>query len=358
MEADNLIKKQPPLTTRQVVQMALQLLMLALLLDWSYHILFPFLTPIVWGAVLAVALSPIHQRLKKALKGKGTLAAVILCICMLALVILPAVVMMLNTADEARDAIRDFQEGKIKVPPPGANVKNWPLVGKKVDEVWRQASDNISVLVEKNPERVKSLGKKILDLVRSTTTGIALLAVSMIICAVFLSYSLQASNFARLLFSRLINSSTFDMPAIAATTIRNVVKGILGVAIIQTLLFAAGLWLANIPYAGIWSLCCLVLAIVQVGTLPIAVGVIIYIWGQGSTLAAILLTIWMVIVSLLDNVLKPILMGKGAAVPMLVVFLGALGGFIYMGFIGLFIGAVILSLGYKLFDVWLKGTEL
>jgi predicted PurR-regulated permease PerM len=254
--------------------------------------------------------------------------------------------------------MKNFQEGKIKIPPPGANVKSWPLVGKKVDAAWRQASTDLSLLVEKNPERVKSLARKTVDLVRSTATGIALLAVSIIIGAVFLSYSVQASNFARTFFSRLINSNTFDMPAIAATTIRNVVRGILGVACIQTLLFAGGLWLAQIPYAGIWSLCCLVLAIVQIGTLPIALGVIIYIWGQGSTLVAILLTIWMVIVSLLDNVLKPILMGKGAPVPMLVVFLGALGGFIYMGFIGLFIGAVILSLGYKLFEVWLTGTEL
>ncbi|HEV9036377.1 MAG TPA: AI-2E family transporter [Puia sp.] len=358
MEADELLKKKPVPAIRLVVQMALQLLMLALLLGWSYHILFPFVTPIVWGAVLAVALYPIHQRLKVALKGKGGFAAVIICICMLALVILPAVILMLNTADEAREAMTAFQEGKLKIPPPGDNVKNWPLVGRKADAVWRQASDNFSLLVEKNPEKVKSVARKVVGLVGSTATGIGLFAVAVIIMAVFLSYSTKASNFARSLFSRLMNSSTFDMPAIAATTIRNVVKGILGVAFIQTLLFAAGLWLADIPYAGIWTLCCLVLAIVQLGTLPIAVGVIVYIWGQDNTLAAILLTIWVVIVSLLDNVLKPILMGKGAPVPMLVVFLGALGGFMYMGFIGLFIGAVILSLGYKLFEVWLAGTEI
>jgi predicted PurR-regulated permease PerM len=358
MEAGNPIQKQTAPTTRQVVQMGVQLLMLALLLDWSYHILFPFITPIVWGAVLAVALYPIHRRLKKALKGKGTLAAVIICICMLALIILPAVLLMVNSAGEAKQAMNDFQEGKLMVPPPGDNVKNWPLVGRKVDAVWRQASDNLDSLVQKNPERVKSLAKKAIGLVRSTAAGIGLFAVAIIISAVFLSYSESASNFAHSLFNRLLNSHTFDMAAIAASTVRNVVRGILGVAFIQTLLIAGGLWVAGVPYAAIWSLCCLVLAIVQIGTAPVAIGVIAYIWGQDNTLAAILLTIWMILCSLLDNVLKPILMGKGAAVPMLVVFLGALGGFIYMGFIGLFIGAVILSLGYKLFDVWLRGTEL
>jgi predicted PurR-regulated permease PerM len=227
-----------------------------------------------------------------------------------------------------------------------------------LDAAWRQASTDLTKLIENHPDRMKSLGMKAVGLIKSAATGILLFTVSIIICTVFLCYSQPATSFARAIFSRLMNSTKFDMSTIAATTIRNVVRGILGVAFIQTLCFAAGLWLGGIPYFAIWSLCCLVLAIVQVGTLPVALGVIIYIWGHGSTLTAILLTIWMVLVSLLDNVLKPILMGKGAPVPMLVVFLGALGGFMYMGFIGLFIGAVILSLGYKLFDAWLTGTEL
>ena len=358
MEAGNLVEKKMSPTTRQIVQMGVQLLMLALLIDWSYHILFPFVTPIVWGAVLAVALYPIHRRLKNSLKGKGTLAAVVICVCMLAVIIVPAVILTLNSAGEVKQAVNDFQEGKLTIPPPGDNVRNWPLVGKKVDGLWRQASADLSTLIEKNPDKVKSLTRKVIDLVKSTASGIGLFTVAIIISAVFLSYSEKAATFAKSLFNRLMNSHTFDMAAIAAGTIRNVVRGILGVAFIQTLLIAAGLWIAGVPYAGIWSLCCLVLAIVQIGTLPIAIGVIAYIWGQDNTLAAILLTIWIVLCSLLDNVLKPILMGKGAAVPMLVVFLGALGGFIYMGFIGLFIGAVILSLGYKLFDVWLTGEEL
>ena len=116
---------------------------------------------------------------------------------------------------------------------------------------------------------------------------------------------------------------------------------------------------AGVPYSGIWTLLCLILAIVQIGITPVSLGVIIYIWASdASTTAAILLTIWMVLVGLLDNFLKPIIMGKGAPVPMLVIFLGAIGGFIFSGFIGLFTGAVILSLGYKLFDIWLKGTEI
>ena len=155
-----------------------------------------------------------------------------------------------------------------------------------------------------------------------------------------------------------LGSSYFDMASIAALTIRNVVKGILGVAIIQSILAAIGFIAAGIPAAGLWVLCCLILAIVQIGTLPVAIPVIILAWNGDSTLTATLFTIWMIIVSVSDNILKPILLGKGAPAPMLVVFLGAIGGFILSGFIGLFTGAVVLSLGYKLFEVWMNESQI
>jgi predicted PurR-regulated permease PerM len=175
-----------------------------------------------------------------------------------------------------------------------------------------------------------------------------------ILSGVFLAYASSAGNWIKTLFNRLMGSSNFDMAEISALTIRNVVKGILGVAIIQSTMAAIGFIVVGIPGAAIWVLCCLILAIVQIGTLPVAIPVIIWAWSAESTLSATLFTIWMIVVSISDNILKPILLGKGAPVPMLVVFLGAIGGFILSGFIGLFTGAVVLSLGYKLFEVWLN----
>lgn len=143
----------------------------------------------------------------------------------------------------------------------------------------------------------------------------------------------------------------------AELTVRNVAKGVLGVAIIQSLLAGIGFVLAGIPLAGLWILVCLVLSIVQIGILPVSVGVIIYIWGAADTGTATIFTIWMVLVGVSDNILKPILLGKGAPAPMLVVFLGAIGGFMVSGFIGLFTGAIILTLGYKLMISWLESTD-
>ena len=158
---------------------------------------------------------------------------------------------------------------------------------------------------------------------------------------------------ARDLFVRLAGEGGADLVDISTKTVRSVVKGILGVAIIQALLAGIGLMVTGVPGAGLWAFLCLLLAIVQIGIFPVTIPVIIYMFSTADTFTAALLTGWLILVSLLDNLLKPILLGRGAPVPMLVVFLGAIGGFLSMGFIGLFVGAVILSLGFKLFRVWL-----
>ena len=125
-------------------------------------------------------------------------------------------------------------------------------------------------------------------------------------------------------------------------------------AIIQALLAGMGFLIAGVPGAGLWAFLCLFLAIIQIGIAPVAIPVIIYMFYSANTLTAGLLMVWLILVMLSDNFLKPILLGRGAPVPMLVIFLGSIGGFISMGFIGLFVGAVILSLGFKLFQAWLK----
>jgi len=344
--------------TKDIVEVTLQLIALGLLLVFCYNILSPFIDPVIWAAILAVALYPIHQRMKVAFKGKGTLAAVILTFIMVCLLVLPAVWLTLTTASQVKDVATAYKAGQIKIPPPTEKVKSWPLIGNKAYGLWTSASTNLDSLIQENPEQVKSIASQGVGLLASTSKGILFITLAIIVSGVFLSYANESADFAKRLFQRLLRSKTFDMSALAASTIRNVVKGILGVAIIQSSLALAGFLVAGIPYAGIWFFLCLVLAIVQIGILPVSIGIIIYIWSHGDSLTATLLTIWMAAVGLLDNVLKPIMMGKGAPVPMLVIFLGALGGFMFSGIVGLFTGAIILSLGYRLFDAWLKEAEL
>ena len=118
-----------------------------------------------------------------------------------------------------------------------------------------------------------------------------------------------------------------------------------------------GFILAGVPYAGVWALIVMILAILQLPPLIVILPVVIYLFSANSTLFASLWTVYLLLAGASDNILKPILLGKGAPVPMLVIFLGVIGGFMLSGFIGLFTGAIILSLGYKLFITWLDGDD-
>jgi predicted PurR-regulated permease PerM len=185
-------------------------------------------------------------------------------------------------------------------------------------------------------------------------TGLLQFVVSIIIAGVMLIYSVELSSGAKKLFVKLAGKNGNNFATITISTIRNVVKGILGVAVIQSAMAGLGFFIAGVPFAGIWTVVCLILAIIQVGVGPIAIPIAIYMFSVSDTLTATLLAIWLAITLVSDNVLKPILLGRGAPAPMLVIFMGAIGGFIYNGFLGLFLGAVILTIGYKLFVTWMN----
>ncbi len=344
--------------SKQVIHVTLQLLALALLIGWCFQILAPFFNPIIWAAILAVTLYPLHKKLKKKLRGRGVLAAVLITIVIFGLFIFAGSWLGIKTGSEIKSEITSYSEGKIKIPAPPETVKKWPLIGKSAYQFWMQLTAGMDTIVQKYPEQIRSLTSYGIQLLATTGKGLFIFAISILVCGIFLVYSDSSSKFATAVFNRLINSTKFDMATIAAITIRNVVRGILGVSIIQSVCAGTGFVVAGIPYAGIWALLCLILAIIQIGIFPVVLCVLIYIWTTGPTTTAILLTIYMIPVGLLDNILKPLMMGKGAPVPMVIIFLGSLGGFMYSGFIGLFTGAVILSLGYRLFDVWLKEAEL
>jgi predicted PurR-regulated permease PerM len=340
-----------------VIHLTLQLLALGLLLMACYFILAPFITLMVWASVLAITLYPLQKRIASRLRGRNGWAASIITVLMLAILIAPAVWLLLSTVKEVKELAELYRAGQFNIPPPPDNVKGWPLIGNKAFELWSDANSNLTALVVEHTDQVKIISLKFLDLMASTGKGILLFTLAVVASGVLLAYAKPSGEFAKSFFVKLLGNMGAEMTGLAEVTVRNVAKGILGVAFIQSMLAGIGFVLAGIPLAGVWIVVCLVLAIVQLGILPVSIGVIIYIWGHGSTLTAVLLTIWMLIVGISDNILKPIMLGKGAPVPMLVVFLGAIGGFMSTGFIGLFTGAIILSVGYKLLQTWLNSSK-
>lgn len=342
------------LTGNPVIHYAIQLLALGLLLVWCFQILVPFITPLVWGSVMAISLYPLHRGLSNKLRGKNALSAVIVTTLMILVILGPAVWLLLATVGEFKELGEAYRTGALHIPPPPETVKDWPVIGKPLFGYWTDASINLTKLISEHTDQVKEVLLQLFGMLKNTATGLIMFFLSIIISGFLLAFAKPAGQFAHDLLVRIVGKAGESLTQTAELTVRNVAKGVLGVAVIQSLLAGFGFVLAGIPLAGLWILVCLVLAIVQVGLLPVSVGVIIYIWGHGDTLTASLLTAWMIFVGVIDNVLKPILLGKGAPAPMIIVFLGAIGGFIMSGFIGLFTGAIILTLGYKMITGWMN----
>jgi len=342
----------------KVIHYALQLLGLGFILYSCYNIINPFLNILIWGGVLSITLYPLYIRLTNIFKGKKIIPSIVITLTMLLIIIVPAGGLLFATVDEFRELKDTFHAGTLTIPPPQENTKEWPIIGDKVYTAWTEASKDMNVFVEKHREQIQPVLIQALGLVSSAGKGILMLLGSIIVSGIFLIYANQASDFLKSLLTKLSEEHGENMTSAVAVTVRNVAKGILGVAFIQSILVGIGLVIAGVPFAGLWTLLCLLLAIVQIGIFPVSIGVIIYIWGVGDTTTAVVLTIWMVFLGLIDNFLKPIMMGKGAPAPMLVVFMGTIGGFITNGFIGLFTGAIIFSVSYNLIVSWVNNKPI
>lgn len=338
----------------KVIHYSLQLLALALLLYFCFQIIKPFVTLLIWSSVLAITLYPLHKKFTGLLKGRKWISASVITLIMYLLVIGPASMLMFATVDEFKVINSAYQEGALHIPPPSENIKDWPLIGSKLFELWNEASTSITGFFTKHAKIITPVILRIFELLSSAGMGILLLMGSFLVAGFMMVYGEQGADLANLFFARLVGKQGADMEDSVAITVRNVAKGVIGVSFIQGILAGLGLVIAGVPLAGLWALIGMVLCIVQIGIMPVSVGVIIYIWSAGDTTTAILLTIWMLFIGIIDNILKPIMMGIGAPAPMLVVFIGTIGGFIYNGFIGLFTGAIILTLGYQLAIKWLK----
>lgn len=336
----------------RIIDLIVRLIALSLLIYWCFLALEPFFSLMLWASVLAISLYPSFKKMKGWLRGKNALAATIIAIILLAILIMPPAWLIVSTGSDVKVLAENVKSGDITIPPPAESVQTWPVIGKQAYQIWLLASTDLQAAVVQYKEQVTMVGAKLVAMVAGTASGLLMLAAAIIISGVLLAFAIPLGKFARVMFVRLAGADGIELATMAENTVRNVTRGILGVAFIQSMLAGVGMAVAGIPLAGLWTVLCFFLAVVQISMVPVSIGVIIYAWTNFSTTSALLLTIWMLLVGLSDNILKPIMLGKGAAVPMLVVFLGAIGGFIHSGFIGLFTGAIMLSLGYKLFMEW------
>jgi predicted PurR-regulated permease PerM len=342
---------------RRSLAAALRIGLIFLMAFWCLKIIYPFLGLVAWAAIIAVALYPAHTKLSAKIGGREKWSAAIIVLIGLTILIAPTWSLTGSSIDTAMELTAGLEAGTLTVPPPNEKVAEWPLIGKRVHALWSEAANNLEATLRNHSAQVKVFSSWLLKTVASTTMGILGFAVSIIIAGVFMVGADTSYQAFRSVGHRLAGERGGDFVDLSVATVRSVAKGVLGVAFIQTLLAAIGLIVMDIPGAGIWASIILLLAIMQLPPLLVLGPIAIWVFSVAEPIPATIFLVYALFVSFSDAFLKPLLLGRGVDVPMLIILLGAIGGMISSGIIGLFFGAVILALGYKLFMAWLNPEE-
>lgn len=342
----------------RAIESSIRIGLILILVLWCFQIVRPFIIPIIWGIIIAVASSSGHDKLRTALGGRTGLSATLLTLVIFVLLVVP-VIMLAGTLVETTQALStDLSDGKLSIPSPPESVATYPVIGEPLQEFWMLASENLAAALSRIEPQLKAVAGWLLATAAGAGLGILQFAIAIIISGVLLAHREAGHRTAIAIGTRLVGERGPAIMHLAETTVRSVTRGILGVALIQSLLAGLGFLVMGIPGAGFWALIGLLLAVIQIGLMPVLIPIVIYVFSTAETLPAVVFLIWCVLVGLLDNVLKPILLGRGVKVPMVIIFVGAIGGFLAMGIIGLFIGSVILALGYTLFVAWVEESKL
>ena len=320
-----------------------------------YDIFSPFVSLMAWALILAVSLYPAHQIFARRLGGRDGLAAILLVLLGIVVIVAPTTVLAMALGDSIQSFAERLGDHSLQVPEPPASVAAWPVVGAKAHALWSQAHSDLPSLVMSLQPHFGDISKKALGIAAAIGGSVLLFLFSFVIAGIMMAWGRSGSAGIRAVFDRIVGSERGERFArLCTSTIRAVAQGVLGVALIQAIVVGLLLMFAGIPFAAALAAVVLVLGIAQLPALIVTLPVIAYIWWSPSygTGAAILHTVLLGLSGMLDNILKPLLLGRGVEAPMAVILIGALGGMATSGILGMFLGATFLALGYQIFMSW------
>jgi predicted PurR-regulated permease PerM len=354
---DSQSSQSQPVQFGKTFEIVTRLVLAFLLVGLCFQVFLPFALPTAWAVIIAVGSYPGYQRIRSAVGGRDKVAAPLFVVLAFAVILVPSVLLAETLIGSAREIAGQLEGSAIVVPPPPASISGWPIVGQPLFEFWTLASNNLATALKQLGPQLASAAGVLLGAAAEVGLMIIQFIVASLIAGVLLANADACRRSAVAIANRLVGERGREYAELSGATVRNVARGILGVAVIQSLMAGIGFLVIGLPAAGLWALLCLILAIIQLGPGLVVIPAVIYVFSTGETLPAVLFLIWNIVVLVSDNILKPMLMGRGSRVPVVVIFIGALGGFMTMGIIGLFVGSIILSLGYELFRTWLGAGE-
>ena len=334
----------------------IRMFLIVLIVGWCLAVMAPFFHIMLWGIILSLAFLPLHLSLSKKLGNRPKLSSTIIVLVSLAVILIPSWLFIDSIVEGIITLKTDYRAGTLTIPPPSEKVKTWPIIGTKLYNAWALASQELKAFLLQYKDQLKGVLRPVFKALMGNISAILQMVGAVIIAGILLVVE-GAGEGIRSFFRKAAGSRGDEFADIAKITVGNVVKGVLGVALIQAFVIGIGLLLADIPFAGLWTLLIFIFAVLQIPPTLIVIPLVVYMFSVKETTPAILWAIYLLAGGFSDNVLKPILLGKGAPVPMLVIFMGVVGGFVFSGFIGLFTGAIIMSIGYKIFIGWLNSPN-
>lgn len=332
----------------------IRLLVLALLVIGSFWIMAPFILLLIWAVVVAVAIFPLYKKFEKLFGERTKMSAIVFTILMVVFMIYPIWAVSGSLIEYTQSLASVLEDGSINIPPADVRVKDWPIVGHKIFNLWQESSQNLDEVLVHFEDQIITLSSSLLSGVAGFGFTMLQFLFAVIISGALLANRKQGIANAQKFVDKVSGKNSDDFLALIGGTIRSVSQGVIGIAAIQAVLAYFGFWLTEVPGAEFWAIGVLVVAIVQLPPTIIILPIIIYVFSTSSTTVGVIFAIYSVLVSLSDSFLKPIFLGRGVDVPMLVVLIGSIGGMLAFGIIGLFIGPILLAILYKLYLKWLN----
>lgn len=338
----------------------ISLILLLALLVASFMVLAPFLPALFWASVLAFSTWPVMTWLTKKCNGRETLAASLLTGFWVLIVAVPLLFFAINIGEHTRPAM-DLIKGLWVdgLPPAPTWLNNVPLVGAKATEVWVRVDKEGADIIARFRPYAGDVSTWLLARTAQVGRGMAELALSLVLVFFFYRSGTQISGFVNSLLARLIGGRSGHYVNLVGSSIQSVVNGVIGTAAAQAVLALIGFAIAGVPGALFLGIATFFLSLIPMGPplvwLP-AVGWLAY---QGEYGMAAFLGIWCVlVVSGVDNILKPILISRGGTLPLIVVLIGIFGGMLAFGFMGIFLGPTLLAVAYSLLNEWMQKSKV
>jgi predicted PurR-regulated permease PerM len=363
-EARQALLRETPLTTsestpngrqEQFFERAISLFLIAVLFFACVQITAPFLRALTWATILAVSTWPLFLRLRQRLGGRKKLAATVMAITLAVAFLLPGVLLVASLTDSIQSVAALANDlTTLKLPDLPSWVTGFPVVGARLDSVWQSARMDMGAAMGKLQPYIMTATRWLLA--QSAQLGLALLEFLLAVVFTGILYGTGESITAlvKRFATRVGGESSLDLLPVAIQTVRSVAFGVIGTALVQAILSVGTFVIAGVPGVAVLGLFCFVLAMMQIGTGLVWIPTAVWLAYQDQKGWAIFIVVSGLFINIMDNFIKPYLISRqGAGIPTILIFIGVLGGLLAWGFLGIFLGATLLAIGYTVLRSWL-----